>query len=124
MMGDFVQCFRARPPRPKPRSRHIVGSWKFIPSMTQRAHRTAFENLVLLRGGYPPIGVRPQDRPADISALQDAQAGRGSAPFDRLLYERLDATLGEFLRASREALTAPTTPAPPTPQDKADKLAA
>jgi hypothetical protein len=51
-------------------------------------------NLVLLRGGYPPVGVRPQDRPAYIAALQDVQAGLGTEPFDKLLYERLDATLG------------------------------
>ena len=70
-------------------------------------------NLVLLRGGYPPVAVRPQDRPAYIGALQEAQAGRGGASFDRLLYERLDATLGETLSALREALTAPIVPAPP-----------
>ena len=52
-------------------------------------------NLVLLRGGYPPVAVRPQDRPAYIGALQDAQAGARQREFDRLLYERLDATLGE-----------------------------
>jgi Fic family protein len=44
-------------------------------------------NLVLLRGGYPPVAVRPQDRPAYIAALQHAQAGRGSGKFERLLYE-------------------------------------
>jgi hypothetical protein len=47
-----------------------------------------------LRGGYPPIGVRPQDRPAYITALQDALSGRDSAAFERRLYERLDATWG------------------------------
>jgi hypothetical protein len=71
-------------------------------------------NLVLLRGGYPPIAVRPQDRPAYIGALHDAQAGRGGESFDRLLYERLDATLEECLSALQEALTAPTQPEPPT----------
>ena len=61
-------------------------------------------NLMLLRGGYPPVAVRPEDRPAYIRALQDAQAGSGGASFDRLLYTRLDATLGEYLSAAREAL--------------------
>ena len=73
-------------------------------------------NLVLLRGGNPPFAVRPQDRPAYIAALQDAQAGRGTEPFDKLLYRRLDATLGESLSALQEALTAPTVPAPPKPR--------
>lgn len=52
-------------------------------------------NLVLLRGGYPPVAVRPEDRPAYIQALQDGTPDR----FDRLLYERLDATLDEYLAA-------------------------
>ena len=54
--------------------------------------------------------------PTYINALQDAQAGHGSAAFDRLLYERLDSTLEETLRASREALTAPKIPAPAKPK--------
>jgi Fic family protein len=61
-------------------------------------------NLVLIRGGYPPVAVRPEDRPAYIAALQTAQAGEGFEGFDRLLYERLDVTLGESISASREAL--------------------
>ncbi len=61
-------------------------------------------NLVLIRGGYPPVAVRPQDRPAYIDALQQAETGRGSAPFEQLLYERLDASLGESLSALSQAL--------------------
>jgi Fic family protein len=26
-------------------------------------------NLILIRGGYPPVAVRPSDRPADVDAL-------------------------------------------------------
>jgi Fic family protein len=59
-------------------------------------------NLVLLRGGYPPIAVRPEDRPAYISALQQATP----ESFDHLLYERLDSTLSEYLSASKDALPA------------------
>jgi Fic family protein len=64
-------------------------------------------NLVLIRGGYPPVAVRPEDRPAYIQALQEAQAGKGAESFERLLYERLDATLEEYVSAAREALAAP-----------------
>ncbi len=66
-------------------------------------------NLILIRGGYPPVAVRPQDRPAYIHALQAAQDGQGSAAFDGLLYQRLDATMGEFLSALREAVAVPQT---------------
>lgn len=61
-------------------------------------------NLVLLRGGYPPVAVRPEDRPAYLAALQDAQSGGGAESFDRLLYEGLDATLADYVRAARAAL--------------------
>ena len=68
-------------------------------------------NLILIRGGYPPVAVRPQDRPAYLQALEAAQAGRGDMDFNRLLYERLDATLGDYLKALQEALPAAAAPA-------------
>jgi len=40
-------------------------------------------NLVLLRGGYPPLAVSPEDRPACTYALQQP----GSERCGRLLYE-------------------------------------
>jgi Fic family protein len=63
-------------------------------------------NLVLIRGGYPPVAVRPVDRVGYIAGLQRAQAGEGTEAFERLLYERLDTALEEALGAVREALPA------------------
>lgn len=57
-------------------------------------------NLVLIRGGYSPITVRPEDRAGYIAALQEAQAGNGAGAFERLLHERLDSTLNEYVSAS------------------------
>ncbi len=56
-------------------------------------------NLILIRAGYPPIDVRPDDRLSYILALQQSQAGRGDEAFEALLYRRLDATLDEYLTA-------------------------
>lgn len=64
-------------------------------------------NLVLIRAAYPPIAIRPEDRPAYIAALQRVQAGGGSKAFERPLYELLDATLEETIGALREAVSAP-----------------
>jgi hypothetical protein len=50
--------------------------------------------------------VRPADRLAYLRALQEAQAGRGSESFKRLLYERLDETLAEYVIAAQQALAA------------------
>jgi len=58
----------------------------------------ALMNLVLLRGGYPPVAVRPEDRLDYVRSLQCAQAGQGTESFTRLLYQRLDATFDEYLR--------------------------
>ena len=54
-------------------------------------------NLILIRSGYPPIAVRLEDRAVYVRALQKIQAGEGSQEFYELMYERLDATLGEYL---------------------------
>jgi len=75
-------------------------------------------NLILIRAGYPPVAVRPVDRPAYIAALQEAQMGRGLESFDRLLYERLDETLDEYLTAARQASFAPPLPDQVTGSDK------
>lgn len=60
-------------------------------------------NLILIRGGYPPISVRPEDRRDYIRSLQQSQAGLGTESFNRLLYQRLDATLDEYFSALEEA---------------------
>ena len=61
-------------------------------------------NLILIRGGYPPVAVRPQDRLEYIRSLQEEQAGGGPENFNALLYKQLDATLQEYLSALQEAL--------------------
>ena len=69
-------------------------------------------NLMLIRGTYPPIAIRPEDRPAYLAALQ-AQALDQGAAFTQLMHERLDATLDEYIEALKQAL--PTDP-PPQPR--------
>lgn len=78
-------------------------------------------NLVLMLGGYPPIAVRPEDRRAYIEALQTARAGGGTEDFERLLYERLHATLQEHLVAVREAILARELRVPPADSDQSTR---
>jgi Fic family protein len=54
-------------------------------------------NLILIRGGYPPVAVRPEDRLEYIRALQEEQALGAAESFVGLLYRRLDETLDEYL---------------------------
>ena len=103
-MGDFAKWLGAAPDTPETAflaHRRLVAIHPFNDGNGRTAR--LLMNLVLIRGGYPPVAVRPEDRPAYISALQQAEDG-DSAGFDRLLYERLNAALAESLTALRQAL--------------------
>jgi Fic family protein len=61
-------------------------------------------NLLLIRNGYPPVAVRPEDRKTYLDALERASLADDLRPFQTFMHERLDATLGEYLSALQEAL--------------------
>lgn len=60
-------------------------------------------NLVLLRGGFPAIAIRPEDRPAYIAALEAIATAKGISAFDELMFRRLDQTLDLYLSAAEQA---------------------
>jgi len=64
-------------------------------------------NLMLVRGGYPPVAVPPEDRKPYLDTLERGSLTDDLQPFRSLMYERLDATLGEYLSALQEALPQP-----------------
>lgn len=118
LMGDFAAWLAGAPATPEmafAAHRRLAEIHPFNDGNGRTAR--LLMNLILIRGGYPPIAVRPKDRPAYLDALQEAQAGGGPERFYRLLYERLDATLAEYLTAAKEVLPALATPAPPKPKD-------
>jgi Fic family protein len=61
-------------------------------------------NLMLIRGGYPPVAVRPADRKTYLEALERASLAQDLQPLQSFMHERLDATLAEYVSALREAL--------------------
>ena len=65
-------------------------------------------NLMLLRGGYAPVAVRPEDRARYLDALEQASLVDDLVPFQTLMHERLDATLEAYLNAFRDALPGPS----------------
>jgi Fic family protein len=106
LMGDFAAWLGPAPDTPETAftaHRRLVDIHPFNDGNGRTAR--LLMNLILIRGGYPPLAVRPEDRLAYTRALQQAQAGQGTESFDALLYKRLDATLGEYLSALNEALT-------------------
>ncbi len=60
-------------------------------------------NLLLIRGGYPPVAVRPEDRKAYLDSLECASLDDDFVPYRMLMHERLDATLADYLSALGEA---------------------
>ena len=60
-------------------------------------------NLMLIRGGYPPVAVRPEDRKTYLDGLERGSLAEDLRPFQTFMHERLDSTLAEYLSALREA---------------------
>jgi Fic family protein len=108
LMADFVAWLRAAPGTPATAfaaHRRLVDIHPFNDGNGRTAR--LLMNLLLIRDGYPPVAVRPQDRPSYINALQQAQTGQGEAAFNRLLCERLAATLSEYIAALQAAASSP-----------------
>jgi Fic family protein len=77
-------------------------------------------NLMLIRGGYPPVAVRPEDRKTYLDALERGSLAADLGPFQTFMHERLDATLAEYLSALREALPEPTREPRPNVSNTSD----
>jgi Fic family protein len=110
LVGDFAKWLSAAPDTPEAAftaHRRLVEIHPFNDGNGRTAR--LLMNLVFIRGGYPPIAVRPEDRPDYIRALQRSQAGQGNESLDNLLYRRLDATLEEYLSALGYVSTSPGT---------------
>jgi hypothetical protein len=61
-------------------------------------------NLILIRGGYPPVAVRPEDRKLYLDAWSAGRLASDLQPFWNFVYERPDATLDEYPSVLQEAL--------------------
>jgi len=72
-------------------------------------------NLLLLRGGYPPVAVRPEDRKLYLDLLEHASMRQNLRPFQTFMYERLDTTLGVSERLTRSATALKNRRALPSP---------
>jgi Fic family protein len=108
LMGDFAAWLAAAANTPETAfeaHRRLVDIHPFNDGNGRTAR--LLMNLVLIRGGYVPIAVRPEDRLEYIRALQQAQAGQGADRFNDLLYRRLDTTLEEFLGLLQESKPEP-----------------
>lgn len=103
-------------PEEVPRLMSALGQWlsqaEFTPDNAIEAHlrlvtihpfsdgngRTArlLMNLTLMRGGYPPIIIHPENRPDYIDSLEKAQLSGDKADFRLFLLARLENSLDEY----------------------------
>ncbi len=61
-------------------------------------------NLILIRGGYPPVVVRPEDRIDYLDSLERASLTDDRSSYERFMYGRLDAVLVDCLSALKESV--------------------
>lgn len=59
-------------------------------------------NLFLVREGYRPVAVRPEDRSEYLDALETASNQGDLRPFHLLMYRRLAETLEQYVQVLRE----------------------
>ena len=62
-------------------------------------------NLLLIRAGYPPVAVRPEDRKTYLDALEHASMREDLEPFQTFMHRRLDATMTGYLTALQDPQT-------------------
>lgn len=54
-------------------------------------------NLILLRAGYPPVAVRPEDRLAYLDAIEKSQLSAAADAYARFMLQRLSDTLTDYI---------------------------
>lgn len=64
-------------------------------------------NLLLIRQGYPPLAVRPEDRKTYLDTLECASLQDDIQPFQVFMHQRLDDTLDEYLSALQQGIQVP-----------------
>ncbi|PWU05437.1 MAG: Fic family protein [Terriglobia bacterium] len=109
LMGDFAAWLVLAPITPQAAfdaHRRLVDIHPFNDGNGRTAR--ILMNLVLLRSGYPPVAIRPEDRLEYIRSLQQEQAGQGAENFYALLHRRLNETLDEYLSVLQEGRPAET----------------
>lgn len=67
-------------------------------------------NLVLMRGGYPPVVIGPEHRVGYIDGLDALTVGRDALAYRQFMTERLDASLDHHLMILRREEPIPDSP--------------
>ena len=110
LMGDFGQWLGAATASPDTATPEVafVAHERLVTihPFSDGNGRTArlLMNLVLLKGGYPPVVIGPEQRLAYIEGLQASQVGGDPEPYRRFMEGRLEASLDHHLDVLRRGL--------------------
>ncbi len=110
LMGDFARWLATMPAAPRTAFEahaRLVTIHPFSDGKGRSAR--LLMNLVLLKAGYPPVVIGPEQRVGYIDALQALQLQHDAAPYDRFMAERLDASLDHHLALLARGLEQPGT---------------
>jgi len=106
-MGDFGQWLAQAAPHPQD-AFEAHARLVTIHPFSDGNGRTArlLMNLILFKGGYPPVVISPEDRPDYLDALERRQMTDDTGPFEALMAERLADSLIRYLEAAEKELEA------------------
>ena len=112
LMGDFGRWLAQADPTPEIA---FEAHWKLVAvhPFTDGNGRTArlLMNLILLKAGYPPVVIGPEQRPDDIDALEIRRTTGDAEPYRRFMAARLSASLDHHLEiAAKELGPTPSEP--------------
>lgn len=98
LMGDLARWLATAPAEPRT-AFEAHARLVTIHPFSDGNGRTArlLMNLILLKAGYPPVVIGPEQRVDYIDALQALQLQNDVAPYDRFMADRLDASLDHHL---------------------------
>ena len=106
LMGDFAQWLAGASPVPEAAftaHARLVAIHPFSDGNGRTAR--LLMNLLLFRGGYPPVVIGPEHRPAYIDGLQALQVANEEQLYQAFMWARLEASLDHHLAALRRGLS-------------------
>ena len=103
-MGDFARWLEKAPATPKAAFDAHEGLVTIHPFSDGNGRTSRLlMNLMLLKGGYPPVVIGPEDRPAYLDAL-DATRRNDRPAYHRFMNTRLEASLDHHLEILQRGL--------------------
>jgi Fic family protein len=111
-MGDFARWLEKAPATPEAAFDAHEGLVTIHPFSDGNGRTSRLlMNLMLLKGGYPPVVIRPEDRPAYLDAL-DATRANDRPSYHRFMNGRLEAALDHHLEILHRGVDTRPQPIP------------